>query len=66
MKNLVGLTKLVFDGKKTNNTHAIESLLWHCMSVTSRQSVENENCNKTFKKILIRANKVENVQTVTH
>ena len=31
MENLVGLTKLVFDGK-TDNIHAIESLALHCMS----------------------------------
>ena len=34
--------------------------------MTSRQSVENKSCNKVFKKIHILANKLENVQTVTH
>ena len=31
MENLVGLTKLVFDGK-TDNIHDTESLVLHCMS----------------------------------
>ena len=45
MENLVGLTKLVFDGKP-DNIHATESLVLHCMSNDLMQSVENKNCNK--------------------
>ena len=47
MENLVGLTKLVFDGMEKLIIHM---LLGHYFGIvcqiTSRQSVENENCHK--------------------
>ena len=45
MENLVGLTKLVFDGK-TDNIHAVESLFGTACQMTFSKSAENKNCNK--------------------